>query len=98
LAEAAEDGDVIIELIEQDGSGTILFDAEAGLTVESTSVQTNVMEGEFMGNEIALETENTVIVVQGTSDDLPKSETEAPAEEAADDKPADDSKDEKSDQ
>lgn len=97
LAEAAEDGDVIIELIEQDGSGTILFDAEAGLTVESTSVQTNVMEGEFMGNEIALETENTVIVVQGTSDDLPKSETEAPAEEAADDKPADDSKDEKSD-
>jgi len=93
LAEAADDGDVIIELIEQDGSGTILFDAEAGLTVESTSVQKNVMEGEFMGNEISLETENTVIVVQGTSDDLPKSEADAPAEDASDD----DSKEEKSD-
>lgn len=93
LAEGAEDGDVVIELIEQEGSGTILFDAAAGQTVESTSVQKNVMEGEFMGNEVSLETENTIIVVLGTSDNLPKDESAAPAEEApADDKPAEDSK------
>lgn len=104
LADGAEDGDVILELIEQEGSGMILFDAAAGQTVSSTSVQKNSMEGEFMGNEVAFETENTIVVVQGTSENLPKDEAAEEAssdEKPADDKPAeekkDDAKEEKSD-
>ncbi|MBX3413094.1 MAG: hypothetical protein KF708_10435 [Pirellulales bacterium] len=87
LADGAEDGDVVLELIEQEGSGTILFDAAAGQTVSSTSVQKSSMEGEFMGNEVAFETENKVVVVLGTSDNLPKDEEaaeEAPADEKSD--------------
>lgn len=71
--ELSEDGaaDVVLEIVEQDGSTTILFDAVAGRAVRAEGKQKVVLEGEFQGNEIFQERELLSLVLQGSSDDLP---------------------------
>ncbi|MGD9645891.1 MAG: hypothetical protein AB7U73_09270, partial [Pirellulales bacterium] len=83
--EPAEEGDldVEMELTEQEGTGEILFDAEAGKTVESKIVQKLTMSGDFMGNEFEQETTLTLLLQAGSSDDLPSDEE--PSEESAED-------------
>lgn len=84
------DLDLFMELTEQEGSGTILFDAASGRAVESKFSQKATIEGDFMGNEFAQERETTTLIIQGTSDQLPQDESTAPAADApADDAPAD---------
>lgn len=81
--------DIEMEISEQEGTGEIFFDAEAGKTINAKNKQTLTMEGDFMGNEFAQEIEMTLLLAQGTSDNLP------PEEEASEDK--DDDKDDKKD-
>jgi len=93
-AEEEGDLDIEMELTEQEGSGTIYFDADAGRAVFSKLDQKMTMEGDFMGNEFVRDNTAEVVMAMGTSDDLPKEpEPEpAPAAESApagDEKPAD---------
>ena len=79
------DADIEMEVTEQEGKGSVLFDAKKGRVVESTNEQKMTLEGDFMGNEFAQEITLTLLVMQGTSDDLPKEEEpaaegDAPAE------------------
>lgn len=84
--------DAEMEISEQEGSGEILFDADAGKTVFSKNKQEMTMEGDFMGNEFAQEITLQLLLTQGTSADLPADE---PEEKADDDKKDDDKKDDK---
>lgn len=74
---ADSDIDVSMEVTEQEGAGTVIFDTKAGRVVESKNVQKMTLEGDFMGNEFAQEITLTLILKQGSSDDLPKEEAEA---------------------
>ena len=106
--EAAEEGDLEIEmeLTEQEGTGEILFDAEAGKTVKSSITQKLTMSGDFMGNEFEQETTLNLLLQAGSSDGLPSDEEESAEESAdsdsdsdADKKPEDEKKeDEKKDE
>lgn len=84
------DADIEMEVTEQSGKGSVLFDAEKGRVIESSNEQKMTLEGDFMGNEFAQEITLTLLLVQGTSDDLPKDPEPAPAAEgdAAGDTPA----------
>ncbi len=62
-----EELDMEMEMTEQSGSGSVLFDPEAGRTVESTAKQKVVMEGDFMGNEFVQSRDMTVALRMGTS-------------------------------
>jgi hypothetical protein len=90
-AEEEGDLDIEMELTEQEGSGTVYFDADAGRAVFSKLEQKMTMEGDFMGNEFVRDNTAEVVMVMGTSDDLPKEPEPAPAADAAegDEKPAD---------
>lgn len=78
---ADSDVDIEMEVTEQEGKGSVLFDTKAGRVLESQNVQKMTLEGDFMGNEFAQEITLTLLLKQGNSDGLPKDE--APAEEAA---------------
>lgn len=83
---ADSDVDIEMEVTSQEGAGTVLFDSKAGRVIESKNVQKMTLEGDFMGNEFAQEITMTLLLQQGSSDNLPKdepaSEGDAPAEEA----------------
>ena len=78
--EIPEDSDAEVELSEQDISGAIYFDGEAGRIAYSNLKQSSVVEAFIMGNDIIQETEATNEMMLGTSDDLPKSEEDEAAE------------------
>ena len=73
------DADIELEIVEQDAGGEILFDVDAGRVVEAKATLKMEIEGDFMGNEIYQERESTTILVQGTSDNLPKADEEEDA-------------------
>lgn len=81
--EPAEGGnvDAEFEITEQEGTGAILFDAEAGRTLLSTNVQKITLEGDFQGNEFAQEITMTLVLTAGTSADLPADEEESEGSE-----------------
>lgn len=80
--EESEDApDIEMEITEQEGSGSVLFDSAAGRTLQADTVQTMTMEGDFMGNEFIQERELVTLMVMGTSDALPPL-PEEPAETA----------------
>lgn len=78
---ADSDVDVEMEVTEQEGAGSILFDTKAGRVIESKNVQKMTLEGDFMGNEFAQEITLTLNLVQGSSDNLPKEASEGDAKE-----------------
>ncbi len=78
--EIPEDSDAEVELSEQDISGVIYFDGEAGRIAYSNLKQSSVVEAFIMGNDIIQETEASNEMMLGTSDDLPKSEEDEAAE------------------
>jgi hypothetical protein len=71
------DLDAEMEITEQEGAGEILFDAEAGKTVMSKNKQKLTLEGDFQGNEFSQEITLQLVLKQGSSADLPPSESEA---------------------
>lgn len=74
------DLDLFMEVVEQEGSGTVLFDAAAGRAVESKYVQKIVVEADFMGNELYQERESVTRIVQGNSDQFKDAEAESDTE------------------
>ena len=78
--EIPEDSDAEVEISEQDISGSIYFDGEAGRIAYSNLKQSLVMEAFIMGNDIIQETEASNEMMLGTSDDLPESEEDEAAE------------------
>jgi hypothetical protein len=89
---ADSDVDIEMEVTEQEGAGNVLFDTKAGRVIESKNVQKMTLEGDFMGNEFAQEIVMTLLLKQGTSEDLPKDEAEAPEAAAAESAPAESAK------
>lgn len=77
--EGDSDVDVFLELADQSGKGSVLFDAAAGRAVSSTFEQKVTMEGDFMGNEFERTNTQTTILVTGTSENLPADPSDAPA-------------------
>lgn len=73
------DVDVFLELADQSGSGSVLFDSAAGRAVSSSFEQKVTMEGDFMGNEFERVNTQTTLLVSGTSDNLPADPADAPA-------------------
>lgn len=73
------DVDVFLELADQSGSGSVLFDAAAGRAVSSNFEQKVTMEGDFMGNEFERTNTQTTVLVTGTSEKLPADPADAPA-------------------
>jgi hypothetical protein len=84
--EPAEGGDIDaeMEITEQEGSGSVLFDSEAGKTVFSQNKQELTIEGDFMGNEFSQEITLVLMLKQGSSADLPADEPEKKEEASAD--------------
>lgn len=83
--QAAEggDGDMEMELTEQESTGTVQFDAKAGRTKESVTKQKVVLEGFFMGNEFIQERTSTNTLKQGTNPDIVTPPAEEPAATSA---------------
>lgn len=81
--EAAEggDADVAMEITEQEGKGSVLFDAAAGRAISAKTEQDLVLEGDFQGNEFAQEINMVLQLAAGTSENLPADE--APKDDAA---------------
>lgn len=74
------DVDVFLELAEQSGSGSVLFDAAAGRAVSSNFEQKVTMEGDFMGNEFERTNTQTTVLVTGASENLPADPADAKTE------------------